>query len=373
MTELEIKDQLNVINDELKEIANKAEFSDKDASRAAQLKVKKGVLEEELKFADKEIKIEKTMEDNKQEFSLGSLLKEAIESKHQVHFNYSPKGRKSEFAALTRANVGVAVDVKRPVFPNNNEILFDKIGADVMTGIKANQVIPVFGNPTVSFATEGGTLSDGTATGSPITLTPHRIGVQQTISRLAVEDGGIDVYDDLVAKMFENMYEKVDAQIFCDDNATSGSFAGLLYNVSPTRVADYDDIITKIESVKGNKSVVLSSALKVFGLTTPKFIKTVNDGGQTPKDTGVAMTGGAIIDTVPNYNIIGTPVFSSHNVEAKHGIIADWSKLKVAIWDNFYFYAKYDGNTDSYILTLNGYVDAKFATAGDDIAYINIA
>ena len=103
--------------------------------------------------------------------------------------------------------------------------VFDKVGANILTGLSANTTIPVTGSSTVAWAAENGAAGDGGAEFGKVALSPKRLASYVNISKQLLLQNGAAAEQAIVRDLGRATAQYMDATLFATANSATGDFA----------------------------------------------------------------------------------------------------------------------------------------------------
>lgn len=296
--------------------------------------------------------------------------------KEEMNLNFveqirnAQNGEKIKFekrATITAADANsgadfIATNVTSFVEPLRNSLIFKKLGATYLTGIKGNGDIkvPVYAGSTAALKGENVTATDGAGATSNITLSPKRITAYIDISNEFLTQNSPDVEAMLINDLVNAVKEK-----FENITLTSLFEGASLVNYgasSWSNVVDLESAITANNVNVATAAYVTSAKgagkLKSKAKSTNAGIFILEKGEMNGYPVAVTNN---VIDTISGLtaNLTGG---------TESGIIfGDWSQLVVAIWN--------DGSeiivdklTQAHLgktrLVVNAYMDAKKRISG---------
>lgn len=153
--------------------------------------------------------------------------------------------------------------------------VFDKVGANILTGLSANTTIPVTGTSTVSWEGENDAAADGGANFGKVELTPTRLAAYVNISKQLLLQNGAGAEQAIIRDLGRAVGQKMDAAIFSTASVTGapaslGASATTTFTEAGTYAANssiYSDVVNAEKALaeagglEGNLSYVFSPAL----------------------------------------------------------------------------------------------------------------
>ena len=172
----------------------------------------------------------------------------------------------------------------------------------------------------VAWATEVAAATDGAPTFSNITLSPNRLTAYVNISKQLLVQDTLDVENVIRQDLIKAINHKLEATILGDAAAVTGQQpGGMLYNVTPEEVSNYQDIAAIEAEVECSN--VFGDNLK--WVVNPKFkaaLRALSLGGNVAGNLFV------------NGEIAGTPALSTGHLDDNLAIYGDWSNLVIGQW-----------------------------------------
>ena len=153
--------------------------------------------------------------------------------------------------------------------------VFDKVGANILTGLSANTTIPVTGTSTVSWEGETDAAADGGVNFGKVELTPTRLAAYVNISKQLLLQNGAGAEQAIIRDLGRAVGQKMDAAIFSTASvsgapASLGASATTTFTEAGTYAANssiYSDVVNAEKALaeagglEGNLSYVFSPAL----------------------------------------------------------------------------------------------------------------
>lgn len=223
--------------------------------------------------------------------------------------------REGEVTVATEGEDLVPVEVWNIIPALKAKLLASKLGATILTGLSSDLVLPVGGKGNADWTDEIGDADDAGVTFSSVKLQPKRISTFIDISKKLLIQSGPDVEAYIRQEIVDAIAQKLEATIFSDDAATTKSPAGLLYGVTPTAIADFEDIC-ELEADLDDANVADDRKYAV---------------SNKAKAALRTMTKGSSLQLVwESESIDGTPAYNSSNIGTdKLVIYGDWKNLVI--------------------------------------------
>jgi HK97 family phage major capsid protein len=153
--------------------------------------------------------------------------------------------------------------------------VFDKVGANILTGLSANTTIPVTGASTVEWEGEVAAANDGGTNFGKVELTPTRLAAYVNISKQLLLQNGAGAEQAIIRDLGRAVGQKMDAAIFSTANvAGAPASLGTLTTGSITEQTPYvlnssiytdlvqaEKALAEAGGLEGNLSYVCSPAL----------------------------------------------------------------------------------------------------------------
>ena len=258
-------------------------------------------------------------------------------------------------ADVVQGAPGAATNIAPTVVMGYQEALreasvFNRVGANILTGLSADTRLPITGKQSVGWGTEIAGAADGGAVFGKLDLTPLRLSSYVDISKQLLLQNGMGAQQAIVADLGRAAGAKIDEAMFASTNVTSapGAIAGttgvLEIVENATYAADasiYDDFMaaeSKLavgEALQGNLAYVAN----------PVLMKDLKRSAQV-----TAITAGVQGNLVNGY-----PTFYSNGTTKDIGVsgdflFGDFSKLYIGMFGGL------DITVDPYSKAINGEV-----------------
>ena len=117
-------------------------------------------------------------------------------------------------SAIAPTNVNAYADAMREAS------VFDKVGANILTGLSANTTIPVTGTSTVAWEGENDAAADGGANFGKVELTPTRLAAYVNISKQLLLQNGAGAELAIIRDLGRAVGQKMDAALFTTAGVT---------------------------------------------------------------------------------------------------------------------------------------------------------
>ena len=341
MTELELKEKLLNLKEELKSLINngeaeKRELNEEETSRLAEIRKEIEDAENEIKELEKEnrdlvnkenkeINTRKTMAKEIRLFDLVKGVANGTLTDEQREF---VQGNKIDYRAAIQATVAgqgqenVPEDKKGLDVAIRNASVLSKMGATWFGNAVGDVSIPRYAGSNVAWKGENIEAEDGASTFTETILKPKRLTAYIDISKQFLAQDSNDAEAILIRDLADAIAEKLDKTIFStgagDDNTPAGLFNGAYTDIQNVSLDDasYDDVL-KLESAVEEKNGV-----NFIFVANPKVKYALK---------GTQMASG--LEMVYAHNEIdGYPAIVSNSVESKGILCLDPKDLAVATW-----------------------------------------
>ena len=384
MTELEIRENILNLKDELENIINNGEAEARElnadeTSRMAEIRSQIESAENELKAIEEENrKIAKTQnnknskENRKMETRLFDLIKGVVENNltdeqrafvngNQISFRADPAEDGIAATVTGEGKENIPTEKVRLEVAIRNASVLSKVGARWFGNAVGDIKLPKYDGSSVEWAeSENADAKDGKGAFTEVTLSPKRLTAYITISRQFLAQSPEDAEAILIADLASAVAEKLDMTVFGKESGSAAQPAGLF-----NKEADYLVTGTSLASVTFDDVLNIENAVEEKNGTDFMFVTSPNvkyrlRGTQTASGLQMVWDKG---------EIDGRKTVVSNSVEKGGLLCFDPRDLAVASWDR-------DMNiiVDPYTLagknqikvTVNYLVDA--ALKGDRIA-----
>lgn len=280
---------------------------------------------------------------NMEKFSLSKEIRNAMANGNKIDFRaYSVT---DEGADVVQTDV---YDIWEPLRAKN---VLAEAGAKIITGLKNNVQIPVFGATSAYFADELGAASDGSGTIAAKKLSPKRVCAKVPVSLelLAQDNAGVEAM--IRADIANAVIAAVEKKVFGTQAESTDVFAGMFNSKTPTEITDFAGLTALEATVEG------------VGVDTAKckYVVSPSAKGKLRAMTKSAKTTQLVLE---NGEIDGTAVLSTGHQSGTNIVYGDFSNLVIATWDNVQIDVVRDtASLTNGVVTLvvNAYVDAKVA------------
>ena len=224
--------------------------------------------------------------------------------------------------------------------------VFDKVGANILTGLSANTTIPVAGASSVEWAGEVAAAGNGGAEFEKVELTPTRLASYVNISKQLLLQNGASAEQAIIRDLGRATAQKMDAAIFSTLGIAGapdslGELATSTFTQSPysnlaSIMLDFvtaEQTLAEAGGLEGNLAYVASPAL-MAQLKQSAQVAAVNAGMQ-----------GSLINGYPTYFTNGCDKSAGVSADFFFG---DFSKLYMGMFGGL------DIMVDPYSVAING-------------------
>ena len=224
--------------------------------------------------------------------------------------------------------------------------VFDKVGANILTGLSANTTIPVAGASSVEWEGEVDAAADGGAQFEKVELTPTRLASYVNISKQLLLQNGASAEQAIIRDLGRATAQKMDAAIFSTLGIAGapdslGELATSTFTQSPysnlaSIMLDFvtaEQTLAEAGGLEGNLAYVASPAL-MAQLKQSAQVAAVNAGMQ-----------GSLINGYPTYFTNGCDKSAGVSADFFFG---DFSKLYMGMFGGL------DIMVDPYSVAING-------------------
>lgn len=228
--------------------------------------------------------------------------------------------------------------------------VFDKVGANILTGLSADTRIPITGKQTVSWETEVAATTAGGEDFTKLDLTPYRLSANVGVSKQLLLQNGVAAEQAIIRDLGRAVGNAIDAAMFANADVTSappcifgtsGVIAHTATSFSPKASVMEDMLLMEQalaegEGLQGNLSYVMN----------PVFLSQLRQSAQVSAVS--AAYGDNTVNGYPvNYTIGATKTVADADAVA---IFGDFSKLYVGMFNGL------DIMADPYTLAHSGQV-----------------
>ena len=242
-------------------------------------------------------------------------------------------------------------DIWAPLREKN--VLVDA-GARVLTGLKNNAQIPVFGKTEAKFANEIANASDGSGAISSVKLSPKRITAKVPISLELLAQDNVGVEAMIREDIANAVYAAVEDKAFGKQAESTDVFKGLLNGVANASIYDVStfNAVCTMEAAVETANVNPNDCKYVVSPTGKAHLRALPKSAKTTELT------------MQNGEIDGTEVLSTgHLIDTSINVIyGDFSNVVIGTWDNVQIDMVRDTaslSAGQVNLVVNAYVDLK--------------
>ena len=294
-----------------------------------------------------------------EKFSLTKEIRSAIES----------GTNKIDMRAYTVSDEGtdvVGTDVFDIFAPLRAKNVLTDAGVRVITGIKNNIQVPVFGATEAKFANETADASNGSGAITSVKLSPKRVTAKVPVSLELLAQDSVGIENMIREDLQNAVYAAVEDKVFGRQAESTDVYAGLCKWPANSSILDgstYAGITNAEATVEG----IGVDTTKCKWIVSPSAKAKLRAMPKSSKSTQLTMEGG---------EIDGTPVLSTGHLNdvSINALYGNWSDVVLASWDN----VQLDVVRDTASLTagtvnivVNAYVDMK-CVRPNAISYVKI-
>ena len=309
MTELEIRENLINLKEELESVistgeAEKRELSDEETSKMAELRTKieeaeaqlKSIEEENKKIAERnQTNNNKPKETRKMEMRLFDMVKAiangTVTDEQRAYIN----GNSIDYRAAIQATaVGAGAEnvptEKMPLeLAIRNASVLDKLGVRYLDNAVGNIDVPKYHGSNVYWAdSENAAATDGASAFTKVTLSPKRLTAYIDISRQWLNQSPEDAEVLLINDLARAIAEKIDMTVFGAGSGSTAQPAGIFNGASSGTLASmtFDDVLAlenAVEEKNGTDFVFVTSPNVKYtlrGTQTASGLKMVWEDGE---------------------------------------------------------------------------------------------
>ena len=284
-----------------------------------------------------------------EKFSLTKEIRSAIES----------GTNKVDMRAYTVADEGtdvVGTDVFDIFAPLRAKNVLTDAGVRVISGIRNNIQVPVFGVTTATFANETADASNGSGSITSVKLSPKRVTAKVPVSLELLAQDSVGIENMIREDLQNAVYAAVEDKVFGRQAESTDVYAGLINGVANASIADVSTFaaLTNMEATVETANVDISKCKYVVSPSARGKLRAMP---KSTKTTELVMQQG---------EIDGTEVLSTgHLNDVSVGVIyGDFSNVVIGTWDNVQIDTVRDTESLSngtVNLIVNAYVDVKCA------------
>lgn len=284
-----------------------------------------------------------------EKFSLTKEIRNAIDS----------GVNKIDMRAYTVTDEGtdvVGTDVFDIFAPLRAKNVLTDAGVRVISGIKNNVQVPVFGVTEAKFANETADASDGSGSITSVKLSPKRVTAKVPVSLELLAQDSVGIENMIREDLQNAVYAAVEDKVFGRQAESTDVYAGLINGVANASIADVSTFaaLTNMEATVETANVDISKCKYVVSPSARGKLRAMP---KSTKTTELVMQQG---------EIDGTEVLSTgHLNDVSVGVIyGDFSNIVVGTWDNVQIDTVRDTaslSNGTVNLIVNAYVDVKCA------------
>ena len=306
MTELELREKLMNLKDDLANIiangeAEKRELSEEENTQMVLLRnqieetqAEISALEEENRNLTKNNKVNKETK-KMTNFRLFDAVKAVAEGNVSEEQRAYIKGNSIDFRAAIQATAqgmgqeNVPTDKAPLELAIRNATVLDKLGVTWFSNAVGDIEIPKYAGSQVFWAdSENADAQDGASGFTSVTLSPKRLTAYITISRQFLAQSRDDAEAILVSDLARAIAEKIDMTVFGAESGTTARPEGLFYSASTGTLASiaFDDVLdleNAVEEKNGTDFVFVTSPNVKYalrGTQTASGLQMVWDKGE---------------------------------------------------------------------------------------------
>ena len=269
------------------------------------------VIEQELASKERSIKIT-----NKQTRSMEtSIIQKINANERNITMPFVENRSVQVQAGLGLEAVGT--DILNGSDPLRNNLILNKLGQTIISGVSGNQQIPVYSGTSQNDAGETDCVTDTAGTWTEKTFSPKRATAVIPVSNMWLLQENAGAEEMLKRDIIKALTEQIEKNLLGDTPASQNKPAGIGSVIAPTTVTSWTDTVA-IESALQNANY---NNFK-YGLNpmAKGFLTTL------PKDSGSGLF------ALDNQGVNGNGYDVSGNVFANGGVVGDWSQFMLFIW-----------------------------------------
>ena len=284
-----------------------------------------------------------------EKFSLTKEIRSAIE-------NGTNKIDMRAYTVTDEGNDVVGTDVFDIFAPLRAKNVLTDAGVRVITGIKNNVQVPVFGATEAKFANEVANASDGTGAITSVKLSPKRVTAKVPVSLELLAQDSIGIENMIREDLQNAVYAAVEDKVFGRQAESTDVYAGIINGVANASISDVSTFaaLTNMEATVETANVDVSKCKYVV---SPSGRGKLRAMPKSTKTTELVMQNGEIDGT----EVLSTGHLNDVSVNVIYG---DWSNIVVGAWDNVQIDTVRDTaslSAGTVNLIVNAYVDVKCA------------
>lgn len=303
MTELELREKLINLKDDLAAIINTGEAEQRELTESENTEMV--LLRTQIEETEAEIsRLEQenrnlvknnnntTKQSNKMEMRLFDLVKAVAEGNVTDEQRAYVKGNTIDFRAAIQATAAgqgkenVPTDKAPLELAIRNNTVLDKLGVTWFSNAVGDIEIPKYHGSQVFWAdSENADAADGASGFTSVTLSPKRLTAYITISRQFLAQSPEDAEAILINDLSRAIAEKIDETVFGAESGTTARPEGLFYSAASGSMASmaFDDVLAlenEVEEKNGTDYVFVTSPNVKYtlrGVQTASGLKMVWD------------------------------------------------------------------------------------------------
>ena len=243
--------------------------------------------------------------------------------------------------------------------------VFNKLGANIMTGLSANTLIPVTSQQSVDWAAEIAVSGDGGADFGNVELSPKRLASHVNISKMLLAQNGASAEQAIIRDLGRATAAKIDAAIFSTSNVTSAPLAvsNGATGITPTAFSNLASVMLDLVNAEQKAAELGGLQGNLAYVASPKLMAQLKQSAQVA-GVDAAMQGALINGYRTFFTNACTATAGSSGVAPTAALyFADWSTMYMGMFGGL------DIMVDPYSvaikgqtrLVLNQYLDWGFA------------
>lgn len=326
MTEIEIREKLINLKDELEQViatgeAEQRELAEDETNKMAEIRSQIDEAEKELKAIEEENRKiakqnnNKIKETRKMEIRLADMIKSIVNNNVTDEQRAYINGNSIDYRAALQATVTGQGEENVPTYKaplelaiRNNTVL-DKLGCRWFENIDGHIDLPKYHGSNVNWAdSENAAAQDGASAFTKVTLAPKRLTAYVDVSRELINTSPEALEGILTADLARAIAEKIDLTVFGAGSGSTSQPAGIFADAEEGTLASmtFDDVLqleNKVEEKNGTDFVFVTSPnvkYQLRGITTNAmqfaFENGEIDGRQTIVSNSVVKGGLACFD-----------------------------------------------------------------------------
>ena len=253
-------------------------------------------------------------------------------------------------SAITVTSEGedvVATNIYDILTPLRAKNVLVQAGAKFMTGLVGNVQVPIMSASNVTWEGETASAKDGAPAFSNVTMSPKRLTAYIDISKQFLVQDGIGAEQVIREDLIKAINAKLESTILGDGAGSTTQPAGIFYDVTPTEVASYEDVVG-IESDIEESNII--GEMKY--IVSPKAKAALRSMIKGTNATGMVFEANAVD---------GTPALTTTNVEQYKYVVGAFENLAIGQWGAIDLTVDpYTKAADGQIrLVINAFFDAK--------------